>query len=104
MHYRHVPNDCPRKAVTVKVLQMEDSEHFDDAPDFEDSVTIGKINGFEDSEQTLSKHFQIQKNSNPTPSIVNINISPPCPATADPKDLLARESIVTTAQVNNVDI
>ena len=79
LHYRHVPNDCPRKAVTVNVLQMEDSEHFDDATDGEDSVTIGKINGFEDSEQTLSKHFQIQKNSNPTPSVVNSNISPPCP-------------------------
>ena len=41
MHFRHVPSVCPRKAVAVKMLQMEDSTHFVDAD--EETVPVGKI-------------------------------------------------------------
>ena len=41
IHFRHTPADCPRKAVTVKMFQMEDSEYFENEDDEEASV--GKI-------------------------------------------------------------
>merc|ERR1712105_241112 len=30
IHFRHSPGDCPRKAVTIKMLEMEDTEYFND--------------------------------------------------------------------------
>ena len=30
IHFRHTPGDCPRKAVAVKMFQMEDAEYFGD--------------------------------------------------------------------------
>ena len=29
IHFKHTPGDCPRKTLTVKMFQVEDSEHFD---------------------------------------------------------------------------
>ena len=29
IHFKHTPGDCPRKALAVKLFQVEDSEHFD---------------------------------------------------------------------------
>ena len=37
IHFRHSPGDCPRKAATVKLLQMEDLEFFQEANEFDDN-------------------------------------------------------------------
>ena len=41
IHFRHTPGDCPRKAVTVKMFEMEDSEHFEE--DVLDNTLIGEV-------------------------------------------------------------
>ena len=29
LHFKHLPNDCPRKTVAINMLKMEDNEHFE---------------------------------------------------------------------------
>merc|ERR1711888_259492 len=41
MHFRHVPSVCPRKAMAVKMIQMEDDELFVNV--YEEPVTVGKV-------------------------------------------------------------
>ena len=109
LHYRHVPYDCPRKAVTVKVLQMEDSEHFEDAGEIDDTSTVGKINGVENSSEKLIEQFQIPRNSDQVSPVLNININLCSPGATDPK-MSSRVSchksadIVATDAVNSIDI
>ena len=58
IHFRHTPGDCPRKAVAVKMFQMEDQEFFEDEI-VEDFAAIGKI--ADDSLRDDDIKFQISK-------------------------------------------
>ena len=40
INFKHTPGDCPRKAVAIKLFQVEDSEHFGKD---EQDVDDGKI-------------------------------------------------------------
>ena len=40
IHFQHTPGDCPRKAVAVKMFQMEDAECFGDNYEEDDSVIV----------------------------------------------------------------
>ena len=42
IHFRHPPGDCLRKAVTVKMFEMEDNEDFEDDA-VNDDICIGKV-------------------------------------------------------------
>ena len=65
IHFRHTPGDCPRKAVTVNMLEIEDSEHFDEEVS-DDSMVIGKIDANATlTENHLNKKIQILKNNIP---------------------------------------
>ena len=62
IHFQHTPGDCPRKAVTVKMFQMEDHEHFENFQD-DDESDIGKTEDFPQQICESDKHppFQILK-------------------------------------------
>ena len=78
LHYRHSPHDCPRKATTVKVLQMEDSEYFENGNEDEDSFYVGKINDCGEKDQSIIKQLQIPKRKFEQGSVnININLSSP---------------------------
>ena len=65
IHFRHAPGDCPRKAVTVKMFEMEDIEHFDDDV-MDDDVIIGKPEYVEQGPDKLEKIiFQNLKTDTP---------------------------------------
>ena len=61
IHFRHTPGDCPRKATTVKLLEMEDNEYFDEITE-DDEVIIGKFEKEMKENETLpSMTFQTSK-------------------------------------------
>ena len=72
IHFRHVPSDCPRKAVTVKMFQMEDTEWFDDAADDEDYVSVGKITEPVDN---IMENEHLQETKTPERSHLTMNIN-----------------------------
>ena len=76
IHFRHTPADCPRKAITVKMLQMEDSEYFED--DNAEESFVGKIQThFEEIFSTDKNDFQTHKmkeNMNPITMNINVNV------------------------------
>ena len=60
IHFRHTPGDCPRKAVTVKMFEMEDNEHFNDEV-LDDEASIGKIEASNSPCSDDNDKFQILK-------------------------------------------
>ena len=66
IHFRHTPGDCPRKAVAVKMFQMEDQAYFfEETNDKEDFDNIGKENNSNKAEPgEIKEHFQIQTSMN----------------------------------------
>ena len=74
IHFKHVPSDCPRKAVTVKMLEMEDLEYFDDAAEDEECVSIGKISAQMNSAKEKANLQAVTSTKNP-PAVMNININ-----------------------------
>ena len=104
IHFRHTPADCPRKAVTVKMFQMEDNEHFEDGHENEDEdETFGKIQNISSKECLTNKvpTLQIEKrndeNSNPITLNINVNMCPPLQAGAN----LSSSSFANSGQVSN---
>ena len=70
-----MPGDCPRKAVTVKMFEMEDMEHFEDNV-IDDEMNIGKIMATDDT--SINQHkFQILKTdlSSNIPPCINSSFS-----------------------------
>ena len=63
IHFRHTPGDCPRKAVTVKMFEMEDKEYFDEEV-IDDEVSIGKIQASMKHHIVEIDKFQILKTNN----------------------------------------
>ena len=81
IHFRHVPGDCPRKAITVKMLQMEDNEHFQDADD--DIASVGKIQSSQEINEKELNQLQAQmtsKQGSPVTMNINVNLSSATPA------------------------
>ena len=64
IHFRHTPGDCPRKAVTVKMFEMEDNEHFEDDV-VDDDVIVGKPEHVEVVTTVQKMPFQISKTDSP---------------------------------------
>ena len=62
LHFKHAPGDCPRKAVTVKMFQVEDAQHFEVEKE-EGFSTSGKqtkqamVTNRADTFQIQTKHF-----------------------------------------------
>ena len=57
IHFRHLPAECPRKKTTVRMIQMEDKEYFDDEDVSDDDN--GNTSVFSTSSHTQT--FQINK-------------------------------------------
>ena len=74
MHFLHVPSVCPRKAMAVKMLQMEDNEHFADVD--EEAVSVGKITTQhnDDMEVTQLQAPMKLEQSNPVALSIDVNI------------------------------
>ena len=60
LHFKHTPGDCPRKAVTLKMLQMEDDWLFNELS-LEDNATEGKNEHQKKAILNPIKPFQIPK-------------------------------------------
>merc|ERR1711888_240236 len=73
MHFRHVPSVCPRKAVAVKMLQMEDSTHFVDAD--EETVPVGKISTQYNDDTEVPKLQAPEKNEQSGPGSFDVNVN-----------------------------
>merc|ERR1712082_475588 len=73
VHYRHVPLVCPKKAVAVKMLQMEDNEHFID--DDEESVSVGKVTTQHNDVTEIIPLQAPLKPEQSSPATLNVNIN-----------------------------
>ena len=89
IHFQHTPGDCPRKAVTVKMFQMEDQEHFEDVEEVDDASDIGKIGDLTEDTHKPDNYqkFQILITESPQNEILNT------------AEALSREPVVETAVV-----
>merc|ERR1711888_112450 len=77
MHFCHVPSVCPRKAMAVKMIQMEDDELFVNVD--EETVSVGKITTQlnDDMEVTQLQAPMKLERSDPITLNVNVNICTP---------------------------
>ena len=105
LHYRHTPYDCPRKTTTVKLLQMEDSEYFENGHEDEDSFYVGKINNCGEKAQSINNQLQIPKRKCEQ-GLLNININLSSPETAEDKlsSAAPNENSDVPGQFKNIDV
>merc|ERR1711888_409908 len=73
MHFRHFPSGCPRKAVAVKMLQMEDSTHFVDAD--EETMPVGKISTQYNDDTEVPKLQAPVKHEQSGPGSFDVNVN-----------------------------
>ena len=58
IHYQHMPGDCPRKALAIKMFQVEDGEHFKVSSEDYDSSGKALIKERENISSTCLSTFQ----------------------------------------------
>ena len=78
LHVKHFPSDCPRRSVTVKLLQIEDSNNFEDdnIGDYRQDVLTNSTSTFQVEHRNDQEHQDLVKDifkqNSPTQ---NLNIS-----------------------------
>ena len=69
IHFRHTPGDCPRKAVNVKMVKMEDDAYFNETGD--GHIGNGNVNNISSHYDKIEFKTAVscQTESNPKPSL-----------------------------------
>ena len=109
IHFRHTPGDCPRKAVAVKMFQMEDAEYFGDTltpVSMGDHLTTTNTTCMDNHLTTTDTTCMGATLQPPIPRAWMTTLQPPIPrawvTTLQPPILLQRDRFQTLPQVKQI--